>query len=111
MLSEKQFLNKIAIIIRQQRILHKYSCEKLAALSEIDYSSLNLIENEHQSPKAYTLYKILSALGIDTFPIIQEESPDFSKMEKKLINKIMELSVNEQECLLNFLEQFKISIK
>lgn len=111
MLSEKQFLNRISTIIRQQRMLNKYSCEKLAALSEIDYSSLNLIENEHQSPKAYTLYKILLALGIDIFSTIQDESQNFYNLEKRLLCRIIELPSTEQESLLAFLENFNLSTK
>lgn len=34
-------------------------------LSEVDYSLLNLIENAKQTPRSYTLYKILYSLDID----------------------------------------------
>ena len=62
MISEIDFAKKLGTYIRRLRNEKKYSIEKLAAISEMDYSSLNKIENGKQNPTAYTLYKILFAL-------------------------------------------------
>ena len=85
MLTEKEFLDIIGKTIHKHRNIKKLSCEKLAELSEVDYSSLNLIENGKQTPRSYTLYKILYSLDID---IIDKIYPTNNSIADLLINKI-----------------------
>lgn len=49
MLNEKEFLRLISDSIRKRRLAGKISSEKLSELSGMDYSSINLIENQKQS--------------------------------------------------------------
>lgn len=106
MLSEEDFKNAIATAIRKMRNAEKKSCEELAAHSDIDYSSLNLIENGKQSPKAYTLYKILLSLGTDICAVISKEGNRIKEPEEILISKISHLNDKQQEILLKFLNEF-----
>lgn len=48
MLNEKEFLRLISDSIRKRRLAGKISSEKLSELSGMDYSSINLIENQKQ---------------------------------------------------------------
>ena len=111
MLNEEDFLNEIGKIIRKQRNNKKLSCEKLAELSNADYSSVNLIENRKQNPRAYTLYKILYALDIDLLQLISEKAETIVNTNENLINKISLLDEASQQDLLKFLESFDIKKK
>lgn len=53
MLNEKEFLRLISDSIRKRRLAGKISSEKLSELSGMDYSSINLIENQKQNPRSY----------------------------------------------------------
>lgn len=106
MLSEEEFKNTIATAIRKMRNAEKKSCEELAAHSGIDYSSLNLIENGKQSPKAYTLYKVLLSLGVDICSIVADEGNRNREPEDVLVKKISRLDEKQQETLLKFLNEF-----
>ena len=106
MLSEEDFKTTVATAIRKMRNAEKKSCEELAAHSDIDYSSLNLFENCKQSPKAYTLYKILLSLGVDICSVISQEGNRIKEPEEILINKISRLNNKQQEILLKFLNEF-----
>ena len=106
MLSEKDFKTTVATAIRKMRSAEKKSCEELAAHSNIDYSSLNLIENGKQSPKAYTLYKILLSLGVDICSLISQEGNKIKRPEDILINKISHMNNKQQEALLKLLNEF-----
>jgi transcriptional regulator with XRE-family HTH domain len=108
MLNEEEFLNAIAKLIRTHRNLKKLSCEKLAALSEIDYSSLNLIENRRQIPRSYTLYKILYALDLN---MLKTEDKNISTDAERLINKIKLMDSQSQKSLLHFLDTFDLKMK
>lgn len=108
MLTEKEFLDIISKIIHKHRNIKKLSCEKLAELSEVDYSSLNLIENGKQTPRSYTLYKILYSLDID---IVNKIYPVNNSPEDLLINKIKLLDETSQKDLLAFLDNFQVKTK
>lgn len=111
MLNEKDFQDEISKLIRNNRNLKKISCEKLAELSETDYSSINLIENRKQNPKAYTLYKILFSLDIDLLKLTNAHIGHISDVEGRLINKISLLDETSKQDLLKFLEDFQIKSK
>ncbi len=111
MLNEEDFLNEIGKIIRKQRNNKKLSCEKLAELSNADYSSVNLIENRKQNPRAYTLYKILYALDIDLLQLISEKAEAIVNTNESLINKISLLDEASQQDLLKFLDSFDLKKK
>lgn len=108
MLSEKEFLAVIGKTIHNKRNLKKISCERLAELSEVDYSSLNLIENAKQTPRSYTLYKILYSLDID---ILGNFATHSRNVETSLIHKIKMLDEASQRDLLKFLDEFYIKAK
>lgn len=111
MLDEKDFLDEIGRIIRKQRSNKKISYEKLAEISNTDYSSVNLIENRKQSPRAYTLYKILYALDIDLLQLISEKTEAIVNINESLINKISLLDETSQQDLLKFLDSFDLKKK
>ena len=73
MLNEKEFLRLISDSIRKRRLAGKISSEKLSELSGMDYSSINLIENQKQNPRSYSLYKLLFALDIDITKDLKED--------------------------------------
>ena len=110
MLNEQDFQKRLSSAILQLRYKNKYSIEKLAELSNADYSSVSLIENGKQSPKSYTLYKILYALNIDMFK--QLEIPTDSKnkhfLENKLIQYIQGLDEEQLQTLVEFFETYTI---
>lgn len=108
MLTEKEFLDIIGKTIHKHRNIKKLSCEKLAELSEVDYSSLNLIENGKQTPRSYTLYKILYSLDID---MIDKIYPTNNSIADLLINKIKLLDEASQKDLLTFLDGFQLKTK
>lgn len=110
MLSEKDFLDIVSKTIRKKRIQNKISCEKLAELSEVDYSSVNLIENSKQTPRSYTLYKILYALDIDITTPLNERIEKSSTFEE-LINKISLLDEDNKKALLALVTNFIFKLK
>lgn len=91
-------------------MLHKLSCEKLAELSEVDYSSLNLIENGKQTPRSYTLYKILYALDINIITPLNEKAEKSSTFEE-LINKISLLDEENKKALLTLVTNFIFKLR
>lgn len=110
MLNEQDFRKRLSSAILQLRYKHKYSIEKLAELSNADYSSVSLIENGKQSPKSYTLYKILYALNIDMFKQLEIKSDNKNKhsLENKLIQYIKDLNEEQLYALIEFLETYTI---
>ena len=111
MLNEEDFLDEISKIIRKRRLNKKLSCEKLAEQSNADYSSINLIENRKQTPRAYTLYKILYALDIDLLQLVSEKEEAIVSTNENLINKISLLDEDAQQDLLKFLDSFALKKK
>ncbi len=110
MLNEQDFRKRLSSAILQLRYKHKYSIEKLAELSNADYSSVSLIENGKQSPKSYTLYKILYALNIDMFKQleVQTDSKNKHSLENKLIQYIKSLDEEQLQTLIEFFETYTI---
>lgn len=100
MLNEEDFLNGISNIIRKRRHNKKLSCEKLTELSNADYSSVNLIKNHKQNPRA----KILYALDIDLLQFISEKAETIVNTNENLINKISLLDEASPQDLLKFLD-------
>ena len=108
MLNEQEFRKRLSAAILQLRYKNKYSIEKLAELSNADYSSVSLIENGKQSPKSYTLYKILLALKVDLFSQIETKANSKSKqaLETKLIQYIKALDEDQLLAMLDFFDTF-----
>lgn len=108
MLNEQEFRKRLSAAILQLRYKNKYSIEKLAELSNADYSSVSLIENGKQSPKSYTLYKILLALKVDLFSQIETKANSKSKqaLENKLIQYIKTLDEDQLLAMLDFFDTF-----
>lgn len=113
MLNEQDFRKRLSSAILQLRYKNKYSIEKLAELSDTDYSSVSLIENGKQSPKSYTLYKILAALKVDIFSQIETKTDSKSKqgLENRLIQYIKTLDEEQMLALLDFLDTFILTTK
>ena len=111
MLEEKEFRKIIGESIRKLRTNKKYSTEKLAGLSDIDYTSLNQIENGKQNPKSYTLYKILRALDIDIMELITSKTKKRTNLEASVIERIKMMSNDNLLSLQAFLEEFGIHKK
>lgn len=111
MLSEMEFRKIIGVNIRKRRYAKKYSIEKLAELSETDYSSVNLIENGKQSPKSYTLYKILYALDIDLSEPLKEKNSQEKTAKNQLSEKIALFDEKEAEAVLLLLDKFNINLR
>ncbi|MBR1605613.1 MAG: helix-turn-helix transcriptional regulator [Alphaproteobacteria bacterium] len=111
MLNEQEFLKLISQAIRKNRISKKISSEKLAELTNMDYSSVNLIENCRQNPRSYTLYKLLMALDIDITTCIDGGVVKDPSVKEKILTKLDILSEKQQTDLLAFLEQFELKAK
>lgn len=110
MLSEDEFKALLGLTIKKMRYKKKLSCEKLAVKSNIDYSTLNLIENGKQTPRAYVLYKILAALDVDVVSFLADDSLIPSPTEQ-LIAKIQHLDVEYVEALNKLTDDFDIRKK
>jgi len=111
MFDEKDFRKTIGGIIRKLRTNKKYSTEKLAELSNTDYSSINQIENGKQNPMSYTLYKILYALDIDILAPMTIKAKKRSNLEDLVIEKIKMMNDENLSSLLAFWEHFEIHKK
>lgn len=110
MLNENEFLRIVSTSIRKRRLANKISSEKLSELSGMDYSSINLIENQKQNPRAYSMYKLLYALNID---ITKDLKEDISQQETKdkIIQKLDCMNNSQKESLLKLIENFEITAK
>ena len=111
MLNEQDFRKQLSSAILQLRYKRKYSIEKLAELSNADYSSVSLIENGKQSPKSYTLYKILYALNIDIFKHleIKPDTKNKQALEDTLCRFIKTLDEEQLIALLDFMENYTLT--
>ena len=107
MLNEKEFLRLISDSIRKRRLAGKISSEKLSELSGMDYSSINLIENQKQNPRSYSLYKLLFALDID----ITKEDISQQDVKDKIIRKLNLMTDSQKESLLKLIDNFEIIAK
>ena len=108
MLNEKEFLRLISVSIRKRRLASRISSEKLSELSDMDYSSINLIENQKQNPRSYSLYKLLFA-----FDITKDLKEDLSQQDvkDKIIRKLNLMTDSQRASLLKLIDNFEISAK
>ncbi len=110
MLNEKEFLRLISDSIRKRRLSNKISSEKLSELSGMDYSSINLIENQKQNPRSYSLYKLLYVLDIDITKDLKENISQ-QNVEDKILRKLNLMSNIQKEALLKLIDNFEIIAK
>ena len=110
MLNEKEFLRLISDSIRKRRLAGKISSEKLSELSGMDYSSINLIENQKQNPRSYSLYKLLFALDIDITKDLKEDISQ-QDVKDKIIRKLNLMTDSQKESLLKLIDNFEIIAK
>lgn len=103
MLNEKEFLRLISDSIRKRRLAGKISSEKLSELSGMDYSSINLIENQKQNPRSYSLYKLLFALDIDITKDLKEDISQ-QDVKDKIIRKLNLMTDSQKESLLKLID-------
>lgn len=111
MLNEQEFLKLIGDSIRKLRTNKRISSEKLAELSEMDYSSVNLIENQKQNPRSYSLYKLLLALDIDITSPLKGTSTEHEDVKTEIIKKLDLMPISHLHALLRFIEEFEIKTK
>ena len=110
-LKEQDLINEIADIIRQLRRRKKYTFDKLSEMSNIDYSTLNLIENRKQNPRIYTLYKLLYALDIDILHLLKDRNNELKDSKTSIINKLEKIDFETLESVSELLDSFNISKK
>ena len=110
-LKEQDLINEIADIIRQLRRRKKYTFDKLSEMSNIDYSTLNLIENRKQNPRIYTLYKLLYALDIDILHLLKDRNTELKDSKTSIINKLEKIDLETLESVSELLDSFNISKK
>lgn len=108
MIGELEFRKIIGDSIRRLRTDKKYSTEKLAELSDTDYSSINQIENGKQNPKSYTLYKILHCLDVSIIDKLITQSAKRADLEGIINRRIEMMSEEELLALQKFIEEFNI---
>jgi len=111
MLTEAEFRNGLGVLIRKLRQRKGVSSADLSLDCDVDYSTINQIENGKQNPRVYTLYKILINLDIDIDSLLKEKQQEQVSAEKTLIQKICLLSKEQQKSLISFLNQFEIAEK
>lgn len=110
MLTEEEFLSVISDYIRKKRLENNISCEKLAEMCDMDYSSVNLIENKKQNPRSYSLYKILANLDMDiASQIKKEEIP--KTLQEKLFTKLSSMNEYQLKSLIKLLSLFDIRFR
>ena len=111
MLEQQDFLIAVTDILKQARHGKKYTLDKLAEKSNVDYSTVNLIENGKQNPRIYTVYKLLYALDIDLAHLLANKKVEMQDEKKAILNKLEKLDLETLECVCTFLEVFKITQK
>lgn len=109
MLEQKELVRYIADILRQARMNKGYTLEKLAERSEMDYSTVSLIENSKQNPRIYSAYKLLYALDIDIVSLLNAKNKDLQDRKALILNRLENLDLQTLECISEFLEHFTIS--
>ena len=110
-LEEQELINEFADILRQLRRRKKYTFDKLSEMSNIDYSTLNLIENRKQNPRLYTLYKLLYALDIDILNLLKNRNDELKDSKTSIINKLEKIDLETLESVSELLDNFNISKK
>ena len=111
MLSEKEFVDKIGSSLLRLRDKNKYSLERLAGFSGVDYSTINQIENGKRTPKSYTLYKLFYTLGVDITDIFSNETEEQEQLTRILTNKIKSMKAPQIKALLEFLDAYELKFK
>ena len=111
MLSEKEFVDKIGSSLMLLRNKKRLSLENLAVFSNVDYSTLNQIENGKRTPKSYTLYKLFYTLGVDITDIFSNETEEQEQLTRILTNKIKSMKAPQIKALLEFLDTYELSLK
>ena len=111
MLTDAEFRSGLGVLIRKLRQRKGISITDLSLDCDVDYSTINLIENGKQNPRAYTLYKILIDLDIDLDSLLREKQQEQIFAEELLIQKIRLLSEEQQKSLIAFLNKFEITEK
>ena len=111
MLTDAEFRSGLGVLIRKLRQRKGISITDLLLDCDVDYSTINLIENGKQNPRAYTLYKILIDLDIDLDSLLREKQQEQISAEELLIQKIRLLSEEQQKSLIAFLNKFEITEK
>lgn len=111
MLEEQEFLRLVGDSIRKKRLSKKISSERLSELSEMDYSSINLIENQKQNPRSYSLYKLLFALDIDITSQLKENPFHQQDTKNQIIQKLDLMSDKQITSLLKLINDFEIIVK
>lgn len=111
MLKEQEFLRLISDSIRKNRLIKKISSEKLSELSEMDYSSINLIENQKQNPRSYSLYKLLYALDIDITNPLKDNTLQTQETKEKIIRKLDLMDEKQLISLLSFIDNYTLISK
>ena len=111
MLKEQEFLRLISDSIRKNRLIKKISSEKLSELSEMDYSSINLIENQKQNPRSYSLYKLLYALDIDITNPLKDNTLQTQETKEKIIRKLDLMDEKQLVSLLSFIDNYTLISK
>ena len=96
MMEEIEFYKYLSIFIKSKRKELKYTNEELAYLSKVDVSKISLLQNNKTGCNAYTLYKILVALGINLFEIKDGVNVDKKIVEDsiKTLNEYLRLLKN-----------------
>ena len=111
MLTEKEFVDKVGSSLLRLRDKKRYSLENLAGFSEVDYSTINQIENGKRTPKSYTLYKLFYTLGVDITDIFSNETEEQEQLTRILTNKIKSLKAPQIRALLEFLDNYELKLK
>lgn len=111
MLNQSIFLSELANILRQMRKSKHFTFEKLADISNVDYSTLNLIEHSKQNPRLYTIYKILYALNVDLLNILQEDVNQRQDKKREILAKFEMLDVQTLEALDIIVTKLNVRLK
>lgn len=111
MLTEAEFRSGLGVLIRKLRQRKGVSSTDLSLDCNVDYSTINLIENGKQNPRAYTLYKILIDLDTDLDSLLTEKRREQKDLEDILIQKIRLLDDEKKKSLIAFLNRFDITEK
>lgn len=71
-MDNKEFLEKLGLNIKIERVRKRFTQEKLAELVGCDSSSISLIEGGKQNPSITTVVKMSKALDIDIKVLLNE---------------------------------------
>ena len=109
MLEQQHLVRYIADILRQARQTKQYTLDKLAEKSELDYSTVSLVESGKQNPKIYTIYKMLYALDIDIVESLTIKNHEMQNRRTAILSRLEKLEMETLESVSEFLDSFNIS--